>query len=950
MKANLLLFFLISLFSKYCFSQTYPTIRESRPRVLLSEDKFDILKTHFTNPSNERANYLFSRIGYYNSVVYNYYLRGQLHGSPTGSTGFNLTGSESSWKWDWSKRGYAINALSLILLYYNLDIEKEAQVRRIDFITRKFLEFIDKKHLNGQSVIEYNPKGADRWVADYEWKLRQIADFGSLLLDWGYDLIDHNALNPIDPNSLRKQLVDKLWEVNFSFMKVWVYRTDGSNPAINYPNDNFVGGHGLYNNSLNTKLVIALKHSKELTQEQESSLDVRFRFLFDNLINEFIPIFKYYLDDNGDGLYGENEGGDENGAAYSYVRSNFFIEYFDIINAGTDKKIYLDNPWVNNYINQFSSLIRPDKSTLHLGDDLKWFPNRYTFTILSLSNHFNLDKNKWMLQEYINNSSQYDKTVEEIFFRDDFSVFIAPDANPFPLEWFSKKTGHSVIKTSNEPTATMISYTNRPINKNNHQHLDNNSFTIYKNGPLFIDAGVYDSYNTKHYKNFYRRTIAHNSITVHDPVENFGDNISNDGGQLVTNDLANYVKVSNSYSSDSWKQYSNMVNFVYHITDASSSYSDSKVESYIRKFLYIKSEDRVIIIDYIKQPNLDQKLKVRWNAHFKNKPEVYNINETKQAPYSTAIVANDSILIERYKYDPKYKVSNSSGGNATIKTLFPIMSDNEVKLIGSNHHDSIDRGCYYIYGEDDEEGENYQPTYKEEGKNITDGAKWRLEVSSINKKKYNIFLNTIAIGDDDNESANDSKLISNQDNTMTVGWKNDLYAFGINYYGNNNISHVVNLSKLEPDTHYNLNAFDLAPNTQYYFRRGNGPCKEAISNNEGFVKFNFYYDGNVNGGDVEILTACPNLNYKLQGIKNKTLIKVYPNTIKFGEKLTISVIGNENITENEFRIYDLTGKLLMTKKEIENEIIINNFNLQKGIYILEMKNSYRKITKKIIVN
>ena len=72
-----------------------------------------------------------------------------------------------------------------------------------------------------------------------------------------------------------------------------------------------------------------------------------------------------------------------------------------------------------------------------------------------------------------------------------------------------------------------------------HQHLDQNQFTIYYNGYLAIDSGAdYTETESPHYLNYYRRTVAHNTMLVYDPQEKFfwSDNLlpaANDGGQRM---------------------------------------------------------------------------------------------------------------------------------------------------------------------------------------------------------------------------------------------------------------------------------------------------------------------------------------------------------------------------------------------------------------------------------
>jgi heparin/heparan-sulfate lyase len=74
----------------------------------------------------------------------------------------------------------------------------------------------------------------------------------------------------------------------------------------------------------------------------------------------------------------------------------------------------------------------------------------------------------------------------------------------------------------------------------NHQHLDAGAFQIYFKGTLASDSGLYSgssgAYGSPHCLNYYWRTIAHNSLLVYDPGEDFGKRgYGNDGGQRLPN-------------------------------------------------------------------------------------------------------------------------------------------------------------------------------------------------------------------------------------------------------------------------------------------------------------------------------------------------------------------------------------------------------------------------------
>jgi len=75
----------------------------------------------------------------------------------------------------------------------------------------------------------------------------------------------------------------------------------------------------------------------------------------------------------------------------------------------------------------------------------------------------------------------------------------------------------------------------------NHQHLDAGAFQIYYRGAMAIDSGTYQGgssggYGSPHGLNYYWRTLAHNSLLVRDPSEDFGKRgYGNDGGHRLPN-------------------------------------------------------------------------------------------------------------------------------------------------------------------------------------------------------------------------------------------------------------------------------------------------------------------------------------------------------------------------------------------------------------------------------
>ena len=137
----------------------------------------------------------------------------------------------------------------------------------------------------------------------------------------------------------------------------------------------------------------------------------------------------------------------------------------------------------------------------------------------------------------------------ELLWRDFDLKGKAPDDLPLtrysgtPFGWMIARTGWGANSVVAEMKVNEQFY-------GNHQHMDGGAFQIYYRGPLAIDSGSYQGsaggYNSPHNKNYFKRTIAHNSLLIYDPSEKFacwnyggGDKTefaANDGGQRMPGD------------------------------------------------------------------------------------------------------------------------------------------------------------------------------------------------------------------------------------------------------------------------------------------------------------------------------------------------------------------------------------------------------------------------------
>jgi Heparinase II/III-like protein len=171
-----------------------------------------------------------------------------------------------------------------------------------------------------------------------------------------------------------------------------------------------------------------------------------------------------------------------------------------------------------------------------------------------------------------------------------------------------------------------------------HQHLDRNHFTIYHRGYLAIDSGAdYTDSESPHYLNYYRRTIAHNTMLVFDPKEHFfwSENLmdaANDGGQRMDSsrfwntlrghedwektrdlwDVGQMKIIDNGDTIDGEGGYN------YALGDATRAYSPHKLSAFTRQLLYLPGIDVLLVFDRV--VSTDPAFRKTWLLHGVNMP------------------------------------------------------------------------------------------------------------------------------------------------------------------------------------------------------------------------------------------------------------------------------------------------------------------------------------------
>jgi hypothetical protein len=276
-----------------------------------------------------------------------------------------------------------------------------------------------------------------------------------------------------------------------------------------------------------------------------------------------------------------------------------------------------------------------------------------------------------------------------------------------------------------------------------HAHLDNNGFTLFKHADLALNGGGY-ILASPYYQNYFKRTVASNSITVTDPSECWRDNtrdctLSNDGGQrwqlrrfnppyttkeygidrlwsgteMATNPDANELFGNATKSLESTARYD------YIRSDATKSYTNrwsgrgdntnARVSEAVREFFYWRP-DYVIILDRVTAT--DPSFKKAWLIHSINPPAIGTNGAWETPPAGITNYPADELRIDNGK------------GHLFLKTLLP--GNARAQVIGGAGYEGWVNGTNY-----------WSPRISKAA------ATWRVEIQPTVAATADVFLNVL---------------------------------------------------------------------------------------------------------------------------------------------------------------------------------------------------------------
>ncbi len=685
MKKFFTLLFLLPLF---CYSQNYPDIHYSRPRIYIDSTRFSFLQNNLST-GDCGSTYT----SFINAVNSNWYNDPQLY----------LLGNDSTlWTWDFNSQ-WAQDQGLFVASIFRITLDTLA-LKRCRFVISKLNQKYDTLNF-----------------ANYDWytnenSIRSFSDIGGVMFDWCYDYL---------PIQMRQNLAQNLYKVERYFMNTYI--TSGAG-------NSYVSSHNAWNTVFANQNAIVLDSADELSTLQQDTVKQWYHITFDKFNNGFLPCYGYYRDISGGWNWT---------AAYSMWSLVDQFQYFENMRIATGKDYYHDLPWVKNSINQYWYFMQPNGWSINWGDG--YTNEQGDRVIYRHAQLFNDPRSLWLAQYY---SQPANITwTWPIYMKLMYKDFTAPIVTKPDIahDWFSDKTGLSVSRTGWDPTSTLVWMYNAPTKKSAHEHRDNNSICVYRNAPQIINSGYYYSYGNSHYINYYMKTIAHNSICVFDSTDtytNWGVNVSNDGGQNESPTLMNYNSIfASNAKKGKWVQWASGTDYCYQISDAEQSYDTAKLDRFRRRVLFYKP-DHVIILDHLHLKNITtHQRNAKFILHFQKQPsisgsmvnvkvpnhiETYNGKDVLQAngngnvairtllPLNSTITRIGGVGYEYYVNGQNYLVGgavdtiNTTPGNWRIETSPTLVTDSLVFFhtikIGDNLSPAVAGGIgeqnHYTIGTD----------------------------------------------------------------------------------------------------------------------------------------------------------------------------------------------------------------------------------------------------------
>ncbi|MBV8896934.1 MAG: heparinase II/III family protein [Acidobacteriaceae bacterium] len=425
-----------------------------------------------------------------------------------------------------------------------------------------------------------------------------------------------------------------------------------------------------------------------------------------------------------------------------------------------------------------------------------------------------------------------------------------------PHQRFFPGVGHLVMRDGWRPDSTWIEFDCGGYFAK-HQHLHQNHFTIYHKGYLAIDSGAdYTDIESPHYLNYYRRSVAHNTMLVYEPGEKFfwGDDVlpaANDGGQRMDS-----VRYWNTIRNpEDWNRtrelwdigsmcavHYELGQYHYAMGDASKAYSRSKLRRFTRELVYVPDAHALFVFDRVISTN--QAFRKMWLLHGVNEPSLlpsgrtFRFQEGSGELLAHCLLPREAEITKRGGHGQEFFTPGDDRGGAWGGGENWPLGPSEG---GPLPDDPKLRHMWKVFY-----GENFSQLLKSNRKNVVPGA-WRVEVSPSQEAEEDTFLNILEIAARGATGSrriallecvnftgaaveNGPAVLFSSAGAVVLEGEATLPEFG---------SDVLLLSSLRPNAHYQLTFLDSNAMQSKSVRQANGKgilCVETRAHSHGRVR------------------------------------------------------------------------------------------------------------------
>ena len=450
-------------------------------------------------------------------------------------------------------------------------------------------------------------------------------------------------------------------------------------------------------------------------------------YTYDYWKNRVLPVWRQVMGNNG----GWHEGGEYVGIGIGQA----IYQVPAMWRSATGEDIFSAEPGIQGFLDFLIYRTRPDKSHFRWGDGShfdKLIPDRIplaieyrhaaAYSMNGCPRH--IAPTSWPWGPLTDNSLCDPDAVKEL-----------------PLARYFDGTGMLVARSDWTPDATYVSF-KAGDNYWSHTHLDQGSFTVFQNDALAIDSGAYGGgghYGSNHHMNYAYQTIAHNTVTVHDPDDTVPAprddaprQIANDGGQrrigsgwgieAAPLDLNEWMRKRDIYHTGTMEKVFIEDGLAIAVADLTPAYTNSlsgkgtfshrtrRVEQFIRTFGYDITTGAILIFDRVKASNPD--FRKRWLHHTIEKPEL--------TPYGYTIKASGG-------------KQTTSQGTSRLDAHVLLPRNPDIALVGGSGFE------FHVDGKNYDEGGKTLQAIRNK-KTPVDAGKWRVELSPSVNTQDDLFM------------------------------------------------------------------------------------------------------------------------------------------------------------------------------------------------------------------